>query len=199
MRLVVAAMFLLLASPRLFADEAEVAREHFSRGTTLYNLGRFGDAAREYERAYEAKQEPALLFNIAQAYRFDGQKKKALFAYRAYLRSLPDAHDRTEVEARIAALERDVEREAPARATAPPRLEAAPTRPTAPSPEALVPSPQTLERAVAASPRKKPAYQRWWPWTLAGVVVAGAAVGIAVGVTASRSSERVLPPLIGNP
>src|SRR5450432_4438449 len=71
--------------------DATSAREHFTRGTALYDLQRYIEAAHEYEAAFEIKNDAALLFNIAQAYRFATVYTKAIGAYRAYLRRVPDA------------------------------------------------------------------------------------------------------------
>ena len=35
---------------------------------------------------------------------------------------------------------------------------------------------------VVAAPPPRPAYKKWWVWTLVGVVVAGAAVGVGLGL-----------------
>jgi tetratricopeptide (TPR) repeat protein len=92
------------------ADEATVqAREHFRRGTTAYNLGHFLEAASEYEKAYEAKESPALLYNLGQAYRGAGEHQKALNSYRAYLREQPDAPNREEVAKLIEGLKHTIE------------------------------------------------------------------------------------------
>lgn len=60
------------------AEDLTAAREHDRRGTTLYDLGRFAEAAREYEMAFENKDDPVLLFNIAQAFRFAAEYPRAL-------------------------------------------------------------------------------------------------------------------------
>lgn len=36
---------------------------------------------------------------------------------------------------------------------------------------------------AAATPQRRPVYKRWWFWTIIGTVVAGGAVGLAVGLT----------------
>src|SRR5205085_1205757 len=46
------------------ADDPRAARQHFAAGSSLFDLGRFREAAAEYEEAYRAKNDPALLFNI---------------------------------------------------------------------------------------------------------------------------------------
>jgi tetratricopeptide (TPR) repeat protein len=118
-------------------------------GTRLYELNKFADAAAEYEQAYQAKDDPALLFNIGQAYRFDGQNKKALLAYKQYLRKLPNAGNRSEVEKHIAALERLVEDEKHS-ATSPP-TETLPVAHEAPA--------AAVVAAVPPPPARTPVYK----------------------------------------
>jgi tetratricopeptide (TPR) repeat protein len=81
------------------------AKAHASRGTNLYNLGRFSEALAEYEAAYLAIQDPPFLFNIAQCHRKMGKNKEALDSYRTYLRVAPEAPNRAEVQKRISELE----------------------------------------------------------------------------------------------
>lgn len=88
------------------ADDVAAAKMHYERGTTLFDLQRYLEAAKEYEAAFEAKNDPALLFNIAQAYRFGGDYSKAIAAYRSFLRRMPDADNRPEIEKHIAELQR---------------------------------------------------------------------------------------------
>lgn len=87
-------------------DNVAAAREDFERGTRAYDLGHYAEAAKEYEAAYRAKDDPALLFNIGQAYRGANEPEKAIVAFRSYLRRVPEASNRDEVEARIAELQR---------------------------------------------------------------------------------------------
>jgi len=138
-----AAMLFVVGVAR--ADEAADARVRYERGTTFYDLGRFADAAREYEGAYELKHEPALLFNIGQAYRFAHEYNKATIAFRAYLRHLPNAENRAEVEARITEMQRLAEeqrksQERPPAGTIPPDATAAPNPPAVPPPRAVAPT-----------------------------------------------------------
>src|SRR5438270_13526903 len=98
---VVATVLTMMMAGVAHADDAIDARSHFERGTTYYDLGRFTEAAHEYEAAYEIRHEPVLLFNIGQAYRFAHEYNKAVIAFRSYLRHLPNADNRSEVEARI--------------------------------------------------------------------------------------------------
>jgi len=169
-------------------DATSAARDHYKRGSSLFDLGRFGEAAREFEAAYEAKNDPALLYNLGQAYRADGQYSKALVAYKAFLRKSDDASRRPDVEARITELQQLVEQQKsasskPPTGTIPPKevKEATPKSPPATSP-ALV---------VTASPERHetPVYKRWWLWTIVGVAAAGAATGIAVALTTPKDAS----------
>jgi tetratricopeptide (TPR) repeat protein len=90
-------------------DASRAAMEHYRRGTRAYDLGRFIEAAAEYEKAYELKESPALLYNLGQAYRGAGEHQKALNCYRAYLRNAPDAGNREEVTKFIEALKHTIE------------------------------------------------------------------------------------------
>src|SRR6266542_5126710 len=46
-----------LTAPAASADERAAARDHFQKGTKLYNLGRFSEAVAEYEAAYQVRDE----------------------------------------------------------------------------------------------------------------------------------------------
>src|SRR5678815_2291227 len=92
---------LQIASPAQAADARAEAKAHFERGSVLFDLQRYDEAAAEYEAAYEAKPDPALLFNLAQAYRLAKKPERAIAAYNSYLRRLPQAKNRAEIEGRI--------------------------------------------------------------------------------------------------
>lgn len=106
--LTIACAFLALAGAA-HADDVQAAREHFDKGTRLYDLGQYADAAKEYEAAYKAKDDPALLFNCGQAYRGAGEPEKAVGFFKSFLRRMPDAPNRAEVEARILELQRVID------------------------------------------------------------------------------------------
>src|SRR2546423_15710364 len=94
-----AAVFLLAAvMATAHAEDPQAAREHYAKGLTLYDLGKYREAAAEFEASYQAAPQPALLFNLAQAYRAAGDNASALRTYRSYLRREPEAPNRAEVE-----------------------------------------------------------------------------------------------------
>jgi tetratricopeptide (TPR) repeat protein len=91
----------------------EAARAQTSQAVEAYNLGHFDEAARHYESAYLLVQDPILLFNLGQAYRFAGKPDRALAAFRSFLRTAaPEASGRVKAGKRIAEMERLVSRAA---------------------------------------------------------------------------------------
>ena len=67
-----------LASPRPAAAEKLDARRHYEKATAAFGLGKYDEAAREYEAAFELKPDPALLYNAAQACRLAGRSARAI-------------------------------------------------------------------------------------------------------------------------
>lgn len=87
------------------AGDKQKAKELYIKGNTQYNLGRWKEAIDLFTQAYEAYDNPDLLFNIGQAYRQDGNCSKAIFFYKRYLALKPNAANRAEVEAFITKLQ----------------------------------------------------------------------------------------------
>ena len=141
---------LLARSTPAHAEDKTAARDHWERGTKFYDLGKYDDAIREFEAAYEAKGDPAFLFNLAQSHRLAGHANDALRFYRTYLRYVPKAPNRADIEEHIKELEKTVaERPAtepvvktppsnvtppPAGGQVPPPLGGAPTNQLPPAP-----------------------------------------------------------------
>src|SRR3954471_17642476 len=111
MMLWVVTAVVLLASPPVAADETQSARAHYTRGTKLYDLGRYLEAAKEYEATYELKDDPAILFNIGQAYRLGHNNADAIRAYKSYLRRAPAAPQRASIEGYIRELQAGLDRD----------------------------------------------------------------------------------------
>ena len=96
-----------MASPAR-ADDASLAREHYQRGTKFYDIGKYDDAIREFEAAYEAKSDAAIIYNLAQAHRLAGHSQEALQLYRNYLRYVPHPPNRADIDEHIRVLEKAV-------------------------------------------------------------------------------------------
>jgi len=213
-RALVVALALLVVVPGVRAADQprDVTTAHVRKATAAYNLGKYADAAKEYEAAYEQTLDPNLLFNIAQAYRLAGDREKAITAYRSFVRSAPQSEQRRLAESKM----RELEGQRPAAHSATgsaPVAEPAPSAPApapAPTPLPMAPvTPPSQDRPVLGSvapatplaaagevtvPNPQPArfYGRWPFWTAVGAVVAG---GVVLGIVLSRHSNDVTMPL----
>ena len=92
-------------SPTLSSDVLHSAEKAFRQGMIHYDLGEFEDAIHLFKRAYELSKQPGLIFNIAQAHRLAGNIADSVYAYHTFLRLVPNAPNREDVERRIADLE----------------------------------------------------------------------------------------------
>ena len=90
----------------------------FNAASSLYEAGRFLDAARQFEAAYELSPRPSLLFNAYLAYRDAGRNEAAVRALAGYLEGAPDAPDAERLTARLAAMRESAEEDAAAAAEA---------------------------------------------------------------------------------
>lgn len=169
-RLAILVVTVLLASAA-FADPAErAAKRHFDRATKLFNLGKFEDALDEYQQAYDAKPLPELLFNIGQCHRNLNNFDSAIFSFKKYLKLVPDAENREQVEEYIADLEAEQEKDN-AR-----KLRLVKEQPPPPPPA-----------------EGKPVYKKWWFWT--GIAVVAGGTGIGIYAATRGGGETSMPPM----
>jgi tetratricopeptide (TPR) repeat protein len=170
---------LLLCGATAFAEED--AKSLFTRGRAQYALGHFREAADLFEKAFELKQDPAILYNAAQAHRLAGDKKQALVLYQNYLRLFGEMENAAEVERRITELKAAIEAEQKANTNPPTGLLGDKTE--APPP-AVTPTPtEPAPAAVVTQPApEKPRPKRAWIWGVVagGVVLVGGAIALGV-------------------
>ncbi len=57
----------------------------YNAGETAFGSKDYGKARAEFQRAYDLRHEPIVLYNIAQTYRFEGDSKQAIEYYRRFL------------------------------------------------------------------------------------------------------------------
>jgi tetratricopeptide (TPR) repeat protein len=100
-QLVCCALLVVAAEP---AQDA--AREHYRKGEAAYDHHDYARAIAEFQQAHDLSNAPALLFNLAQAHRLHGDWAQARDSYRSYLRELPDAPNRADVQTRIGEMDR---------------------------------------------------------------------------------------------
>ncbi len=123
------------------------ARAAFDKATASFALGHYPVAAENFEKAFELKPDPALLYNAAQAHRLAGNKERAVALYQNYLRLYPKAVRRGEVETRVQELKKAIERDRQL-ATSPPIT----TMPSALPPGPPEPAPAPPVVVAAGSP-----------------------------------------------
>src|SRR6266536_983749 len=114
------ALALLLLSGVARADDKAQARDHYQKGTKAFALGAYDEAVAEYSAAYRLVDDPALLYNIAQAHRLAGHASEALRFYRMYVTLLPRAPNRDEVDGKIAELTKLVDQQKRTQSALPP-------------------------------------------------------------------------------
>jgi tetratricopeptide (TPR) repeat protein len=169
-------------------DDHERARVAFKSGSRHYNLGEFQQALDAFREAYRAVDDPSFLFNIAQCERQLGHKREAVRSYRAYLNNAPATPNREQVKQLITQLDKEIADEQ-ATVKMPPTTVTPPPPPLGNGLTATPPPPTTAPTATlttnAPPPAEhKPAYKKWWVWTIVGgVAAAGVATGLALGLT----------------
>lgn len=89
------------ASPATNDARDREARNLFEAGRLAYDDGRFEEALGYFQKAFDLSQRPELLYNVGSAAERLRQDDKALAAYERYLRELPTADNRGNVEARV--------------------------------------------------------------------------------------------------
>jgi tetratricopeptide (TPR) repeat protein len=183
------------AAPAKHSDDpaAAEARHHYEEGTKAFNLGEFPRAIAEFKAAYNAKDDPSLLYNIAQSFRLQGDAAQAIFFYRSFLRNMPTAPNRKEVEGRIRTLEKQVDEQKKEAAGAPvPAPLPAPAVTVPPSvtpPVAITPAPAPVESTPSPAPKPEAAPPPVEPLPVAPAPVATAPAAPIVALTPAPADE----------
>ena len=146
------------------------SRDLFEQGRVAFTAARFAEALDLFRQAYALSERHALLYNIGQAADRLRLDREALEAFDRYLAEIPDAENRIEVETRIGVLRETLARDAQLRADA--------------------------ARPVQAT-GDGPIEEQWWLWTLVGLGVVGAGVGVAAGLGAFNTTE-LAPQTVGD-
>jgi len=176
---------LCCAAPRLAAAAPEnpddgclsdpVCRGHYEQAVALFEQGRFDAALSEFQAAYMQRQMPWLLINMGRTLHRLGKPKEALEQYDLYTKaeSRIDPETRQRLDKYVAQAQAQAQ-----------------TQPADPAP-AITPVPSgTPDKSSQPRPSDKPLYKKWWFWTAIGGAAAVVIVtGVAIGVTAGRSSS----------
>jgi tetratricopeptide (TPR) repeat protein len=152
---VASALFLCAATARAQdkpVDPKVAAKEHYTRGTSFYDLGRYDDAIKEFEAAYQLKNDPAFLYNLAQSYRQAGSHEQAVHFYKTYLRYMPKVPNRADIEEKIKSEEQLVAKGAGTTTTPPPASTTPPPGNNTPPPANTTPPPGSNAPTVNVPP-----------------------------------------------
>jgi hypothetical protein len=182
-----------LAAPTSQAAQDRLARLHFEAGKQAYELGRFADAAIEFQRGYDLSHLPLFLLNLGHAYfaldRFDD----SIAACQQYLAAKPsDAVHVREAGELLTSAQRHKQLQAP---TTPP-AEVTPT----PPPVTAEPTPPPSEPASPPPARHQGPRRPALAWTgVVGIVLGAGAVagGAALLVVANNLNNDFNHPAPG--
>jgi tetratricopeptide (TPR) repeat protein len=174
---------------RAVASPADEARALNDRATAAFALNRFAEAAAHFEKAFELKPDPALLYNAAQSHRLAGNAQRALMLYQSYQRVYGNEDRRADVDARIRELKNAI---AKAKAAEPSPAAGAAQPASTPSTSSVIPPPAAVPPASPATPtlvtQPPSADARGnsssaWLWVaIGGAVIAAAAVTLLLVV-----------------
>jgi hypothetical protein len=175
------------------AQQEEQARVYFSLGAGHYKVGEYDAAIAAFQAGYRLAPLPLFLFNIAQSARRAGNHEMAIEYYQKYIESETLASAPQLAEARLQVEQLLSAGPAPPTKSEPPPQSPAKTEsPAKPAPvakPALAPPPLIVTKAPPPSPPHRRG--RGWMWgTIAGVTVAGMAVGLGLGFGLQSSGPR---------
>jgi len=165
------------------------AKAHFKVGKSLYDAGRFAEAASEWEQAYQLSQKPELLYNLYVAYRDASDQPKAIDALHRYLDSPAEIEvdARANLQARLRALE-----EANSHAPGAPGEPASATLPegtaTTGAAQQPTPAPASAPLATYEEPRHR---NHTASYVLLGVGGGLLASAVATGIVTSGKISRI--------
>lgn len=169
------------------AESMEDAKLHYRAGASHYEAGRYADAIREFQAAYDASKKPEILFNIARAHTRLGHDEEAIAFLKRYLEAAPDSADAASVRAEIEARERALaERRDKTRA------EVAAELAKQDAAAALREAATAQRRAEEEKKRAEQArYPKWPGYALLGGGGGVLVIGVALGAVAVSASNRV--------
>jgi tetratricopeptide (TPR) repeat protein len=162
-----------LPASRAEAAEAEEARAALDRATTAAALAHYDVAAENFERAFELRPDPQVLYKAAEAHDLAGNKPRALALYRSFLRIYGRTGGSAMIEARIEALGGEAANGRPE--------DAAPPAPAFPPPQQQHGDADAAGAAVELRAERQEMVHRRVRWLVLSLVVAGAGTVAAIG------------------
>jgi len=105
----------LIQLPAFAAPGSAAGRKHAAEANRLAAQNHCKAAVAEFTKAYRLLKDPVLLFNRAECFRKIGKDSQAIEDYEQFLAEMPQAPNRSNVEARIVGLRGAVEAAGPSR------------------------------------------------------------------------------------
>jgi tetratricopeptide (TPR) repeat protein len=154
------------------------ARAQFDIGRAHFRLGEYDQAIAAFERGYGLAPLPLFLYNIAQAQRLSGRFEAAVENYRKYRDAAPDGPERANADRYIFELTEQLKG-------------LTQSRPPAAAPVA---NPAVVAAPPPAPPPHRSRRRLWIGLgvTAAVLVAAGAATGLAIGLTRASAPSTAL-------
>jgi tetratricopeptide (TPR) repeat protein len=180
-----ASLTVVASTPRVaYAEDAstKAAKKLFDKGQKQFNLRKFESALELFQKAFDTKPLPGILFMIGQTHRNLGDNEAAIFSFKRYLKLAPDADNREQVETLIEELEDEI---AEAK-----RVDLNVQEDPGPAEKPIISTEPEPVREVPPGQSQSPVYKKWWFWT--GVVVVAA--GVTAGVYFATSGDAAMPP-----
>lgn len=87
-------------------SKEEMAKVHFNSGRAYFQQGKFKDAIREFNSAYELSKKPELFYNISICWERLGDLEKAIAFREKYVEALPQAANAERIKLQIDALKK---------------------------------------------------------------------------------------------
>jgi tetratricopeptide (TPR) repeat protein len=164
-------------------SSTKAAKKLFDKGQKQFNLRKFESALELFQKAFDTKPLPGILFMIGQTHRNLGDNEAAIFSFKRYLKLAPDADNRDQVEDLIAELEDEIEQAKAVNLN----VEADP----GPTEKPIISTEPEPVREVPPGQSSGPIYKKWWFWTGVAVVAAGVGAG---AYFATKTDAMMAPP-----
>ncbi len=188
---ILAALLALGGSPQRTPTPDELRL--FDEGTRALAAGDARGAEKAWRAGYEIAHDPAFLVHLGEAEEKAGQTTEAIDSYRRYLREVPDASDRADIEQRLARLAPAAPAPAPApKVETPGEFGGAPPA-SAPAAPAAPPAPAPAAANAARIDAEHPAGQEqedsgWNRYNTTAVIASGVTIAL-LGTAAFYGAE----------
>ncbi len=182
--------------PAAAAAAKTLASKWWSKAVGHYDKGQNLEAIAAWQCAYKLAPHPLALYNIGRSAVLAGKVALAVKSYEEYLRLMPNAANKAEVEATLRGLRKRLPKRPPPRRVAPPpRRVTPPPRRVTPPPRRVTPPPRRVvvipDKPEDPKPVDRGRTLRMVGWSTVGLGVALAGLAGAFGAMSSKAKGNV--------